>query len=261
MPLLIHFNFATNILITPDIGTTNLLTIGHSQSFQTISGSSYLHTCLHLRDKTHKQSRPTADSKLLKPMKRYLNSQKTLGLCIQSEQSAPMKSAQLATTSLRCSSSPETPSISSSDATCAPWITSSLLPSPKPSKSKLGQRNHRSVPLSEQRSNSSGHSRAQDQVQWQIWCHHSPGPIGPTPQPRSTLGFHLTGCHDRSGHLHLCHRHLPLEVLSLDQRRSDTETLSTTHADAGHRTTTSSCTTDCTCTNSEASPKQQCHSD
>jgi hypothetical protein len=37
LPLPIHFNFATNILISPDVGTTNLLTIGHSQSFQTIT--------------------------------------------------------------------------------------------------------------------------------------------------------------------------------------------------------------------------------
>jgi hypothetical protein len=47
--LLIHFNFAANISITLDIGTTNLLPIGHSKSFQTIS-SSHLHSCLHLGD-------------------------------------------------------------------------------------------------------------------------------------------------------------------------------------------------------------------
>jgi len=49
LPLPIHFNFTANISITPDVRPTNLLTIGHSQSFQTIS-SSDLHTCLHLRD-------------------------------------------------------------------------------------------------------------------------------------------------------------------------------------------------------------------
>jgi hypothetical protein len=49
LPLPIHFNFATNILITPDVGQTNLLAIGHSQSFQTIS-STDLHACLHLGD-------------------------------------------------------------------------------------------------------------------------------------------------------------------------------------------------------------------
>ncbi len=48
LPLPIHFNFTANISITPDVRPTNLLTIGHSQSFQTIS-SSDLHTCLHLR--------------------------------------------------------------------------------------------------------------------------------------------------------------------------------------------------------------------
>jgi hypothetical protein len=49
LPLPIHFNFATNISITPDIGPTNLLAIGHSQSYQTIS-SSDLHACIHLGD-------------------------------------------------------------------------------------------------------------------------------------------------------------------------------------------------------------------
>jgi len=47
LPLPIHFNFATNISITPDVGPTSLLAVGHSQSFQTIS-SSNLHACLQL---------------------------------------------------------------------------------------------------------------------------------------------------------------------------------------------------------------------
>jgi hypothetical protein len=49
LPLPIHFNFLANISITPDIGQNNLLAIGHSKSFQTIS-SSDLHSCLHLGD-------------------------------------------------------------------------------------------------------------------------------------------------------------------------------------------------------------------
>ncbi len=49
LPLPINFNFTTNISITPDVGSTNLLAIGHLQSFQTIS-SSDLHSCLHLVD-------------------------------------------------------------------------------------------------------------------------------------------------------------------------------------------------------------------
>jgi hypothetical protein len=49
LPLPIHFNFASNISITPDVGQTNLLAIGHSQSFQAIS-STDLHACLHLGD-------------------------------------------------------------------------------------------------------------------------------------------------------------------------------------------------------------------
>jgi hypothetical protein len=49
LPLPIHFNFVSNISITPDVGQTNLLAIRHSQSFQAIS-STDLHACLHLGD-------------------------------------------------------------------------------------------------------------------------------------------------------------------------------------------------------------------
>jgi hypothetical protein len=49
LPLPIHFNFASNISITLDVRSTNLLAIDHSQSFQTIS-SADLHACLHLGD-------------------------------------------------------------------------------------------------------------------------------------------------------------------------------------------------------------------
>jgi hypothetical protein len=49
LPLPIHFDFAANISTTPDVGQTNLLAIGHSQSFQAIS-STDLHACLHLGD-------------------------------------------------------------------------------------------------------------------------------------------------------------------------------------------------------------------
>ncbi len=45
----IHFNFMTNISITPDFSITNLLAIGNSKSFQTIS-SSDLYCCLPLGD-------------------------------------------------------------------------------------------------------------------------------------------------------------------------------------------------------------------
>jgi hypothetical protein len=49
LPLPIHFDFAANISLTPDVGQTNLLAIGHSQSFQAISITD-LHACLHLGD-------------------------------------------------------------------------------------------------------------------------------------------------------------------------------------------------------------------
>jgi len=47
LPLLIHFDFAANISIAPDVGQTNLLAIGQSQSFQAIC-STDLQTYLHL---------------------------------------------------------------------------------------------------------------------------------------------------------------------------------------------------------------------
>ncbi len=62
LPLPIHFDFSANISIMPDIGQTNLLAIGNSQSFQAIS-STDLHACLHLGDnffcKGRKVMKPT----------------------------------------------------------------------------------------------------------------------------------------------------------------------------------------------------------
>jgi hypothetical protein len=63
LPLPIHFNFATNISITPDIGPTNLITIGHPQSFQTIS-STDLHACLHLGDTLFCKGRKVMETSL-----------------------------------------------------------------------------------------------------------------------------------------------------------------------------------------------------
>jgi hypothetical protein len=107
LPLPIHFNFTTNISITQDVGPTNLLTIGHSQPFQTIS-SSDLHTCLHLGDTIfckgtkvmetslkrsclgavtiHGQLQCNSNqlpTRLLKLTIKSLNSQRTLGWCTQ----------------------------------------------------------------------------------------------------------------------------------------------------------------------------------
>jgi hypothetical protein len=39
LPLPIHFNFTANVSITPDVGLNNLLAIGHSKSFETISST------------------------------------------------------------------------------------------------------------------------------------------------------------------------------------------------------------------------------
>ena len=65
LPLPIHFNFSANISITPDVGQNNLLAIGHSKSFQTIS-SSYLHSCLHLGDTFFCKGRKVMETSLKK---------------------------------------------------------------------------------------------------------------------------------------------------------------------------------------------------
>jgi len=44
IPLLVHFDFSGNISVTPEVSTNNMITVGHSQSYQLIS-SSDLQTC------------------------------------------------------------------------------------------------------------------------------------------------------------------------------------------------------------------------
>ncbi len=124
--------------------------------------------------------------------------------------------AQSPMTSPRCKSSPETPSSGSSpDVMCAPWTTSSTPTNLKPlrSKSRLLTGPVRSWIYSttgtRNRNNPSGHARTQDPVQWRIRCHHSSGATWPTPDSGFPLGIHLASCHDRTNHLHFCHRHLP----------------------------------------------------
>jgi hypothetical protein len=63
LPLPIHFDFTANISITPDVGQTNLLAIGHSQSFQAIS-STDLYACLHLGDTFFCKGRKVMETKL-----------------------------------------------------------------------------------------------------------------------------------------------------------------------------------------------------
>jgi hypothetical protein len=65
LPLPIHFNFSANVSITPDVGQNNLLAIGHSKSFQTIS-SSDLHSCLHLGDTFFCKGRKVMETSLKK---------------------------------------------------------------------------------------------------------------------------------------------------------------------------------------------------
>jgi hypothetical protein len=65
LPLSIHFNFSANISITPDVSQNNLLAIGHSKSFQTIS-SSDLHSCLHLGDTFFCKGRKVMETSLKK---------------------------------------------------------------------------------------------------------------------------------------------------------------------------------------------------
>jgi hypothetical protein len=173
LPLPIHFNFASNISIMPDIGQTNLLAISHSQSFQAIS-STDLHACLHLGDTffckgrkvmetslkrsclgalymANSQSRTTADSRSPKPERKSLNFPKTPGQSTPWAPSAPTRSAQQQMPSQPCKSSQVTLSRSNPDATSGRWTTSSPPTNWKPSKSQsdhgLGRQNHGPVPL------------------------------------------------------------------------------------------------------------------
>ncbi len=65
LPLPILFNFSSNVSITPDVGQNNLLAIGHSKSFQTISISD-LHLCLHLGDTFFCKGRKVMETSLKK---------------------------------------------------------------------------------------------------------------------------------------------------------------------------------------------------
>jgi len=65
LPLPIHFNFSANVSNTPDIGLNNLLAIGLSKSYQTIS-STDLHLFLHLGDNFFCKGRQVMEKSLKK---------------------------------------------------------------------------------------------------------------------------------------------------------------------------------------------------
>jgi hypothetical protein len=65
LPLPIHFNFSSNVSITPDVGQNNLLAIGHSKSLQTIY-SSDLQSFLHLGDTFFCKGRKVMETSLKK---------------------------------------------------------------------------------------------------------------------------------------------------------------------------------------------------
>jgi hypothetical protein len=72
LPLPIHFNFSANVTITPDIGLNNLLAIGYSKSFQTVS-STDLHSYLHLGDTFFCKGRKVMETSLIKSCLGLLN--------------------------------------------------------------------------------------------------------------------------------------------------------------------------------------------
>jgi hypothetical protein len=37
IPIPVHFNFSGNVSVTPEVGSTNMITVGHSQSYQLLS--------------------------------------------------------------------------------------------------------------------------------------------------------------------------------------------------------------------------------
>jgi hypothetical protein len=48
IPIPVHFNFSCNVSFTPEVGADNMITVGHSQSYQIVS-SSELQTCNKMR--------------------------------------------------------------------------------------------------------------------------------------------------------------------------------------------------------------------
>jgi hypothetical protein len=47
IPLPIHFNFSSNVSVTPEVGVNNMITVGHSKSYQEIS-STDLQSCIKM---------------------------------------------------------------------------------------------------------------------------------------------------------------------------------------------------------------------
>jgi len=163
LPLPIHFNFASNISIMPDVGQTNLLAIGHSQSFQAIS-STDLHACLHLGDTFFCKGRKVMETslkrsclgalymansnsiqnncrfKIAEAGRRFLNCQKTLGQSTLWAPSAPKRSAPWPMLSRLCRYNQETPFESNPDATMGtrrPSTKQSKAPAPGKTESSM----------------------------------------------------------------------------------------------------------------------------
>ncbi len=280
-PLPIHFNFAANILIMPGVGLTNLLAIGHSQSFQTIS-SSNLHACLHLGDTFFCKGRKVMETSLKRSclgafyMANYHSIQNNCWFKIAEackkifellENTLAVYLVGTISTNKVCPTSNNVTEmqIQSGDIIkikpgCYVHTRDHVISADESEtikvKNKAMDGADGLVSPREQGSNPPCSTRTQDQVQQQIWCHHSPGPIGPPANPGPPLGFHFSSCHDLSNHLHLRHRYLPLETLLPIQRDSDTDTFPTTQRDASHQSPTSSRSQTCTCTCSKASCQQ-----
>ncbi len=234
LPLPIYFNFASNISITPDVGPTNLLAIGHSQSFQTIS-SADLHTCFHLGDTIFCKGRKVTETSLKRSCLGALymaNSESIQNHCRFKIAEAREKIFELSkntwavysvgtiSTNEVCPAANDVTAIQiqSGDTvqikpgcymrTMYHFIsTDESVDRGQDQDHGLGRQNHRSIPLREQRSDSSGSTGTPDPIQWRIRCHHSPGPTRSAEVTRHALGFHLTRSHDWSSHLPRC---LPL---------------------------------------------------
>jgi hypothetical protein len=39
IPLPVHFNFSSNVSVTPEVGADNMIAVGHSQTYQIVSSS------------------------------------------------------------------------------------------------------------------------------------------------------------------------------------------------------------------------------
>jgi hypothetical protein len=261
LSLPIHFNFASNISTTPDVGQTNLLAIGHSQNFQTIS-SADLHACLQLGDTFFCKGRKVMETSLKRSCLgalymanlesiqnhcRFKIAEAREKIFELSENTWAVYSVGTINTNEVCPADNNITAIqiqSGDTIHIKPGCyvrTMDHVISADQSNDRgqdqddgLGRQNHGPLSLREQRGHPSRCPRTPDPLQWRVWRHHPVRPTGPTPDTRSALDFHFARRHDRSSHLAFWPQFLPMEMLLPDHDVSTTTTIGSPNADASN---------------------------